>query len=193
MMSAAAALAVGSLVTMMVVAPIFALFHRRTRRAKAVADHLSAENDRLLQASRIEAITDPLTGLGNRRAFTLDLDEMRASCNDGEELVLAVFDLDGFKQYNDTFGHAAGDELLVRLALGLKNTIAGMAKAYRMGGDEFCLLARSIRVKNGSRLVHLAVAALSETGDGWRIGCSWGLAWMPSEAKDASEALAHRR
>jgi diguanylate cyclase (GGDEF)-like protein len=189
MMSAAAALAVGSLVTMMVVAPIFALFHRRTRRAKAVADHLSAENDRLLQASRIEAITDPLTGLGNRRAFTLDLDEMRASCNDGEELVLAVFDLDGFKQYNDTFGHAAGDELLVRLALGLKNTIAGMAKAYRMGGDEFCLLARSIRVKNGSRLVHLAVAALSETGDGWRIGCSWGLAWMPSEAKDASEAL----
>ena len=55
--------------------------------------------------------------------------------------MLALFDLDGFKQYNDSFGHPAGDALLVRLAERLKTATEGLGSVYRMGGDEFCLLA----------------------------------------------------
>ena len=58
------------------------------------------------------AVTDPLTGLGNRRALATALDDV---CHDRRAFV-GMFDLDGFKAYNDTFGHPAGDDLLVRVA-----------------------------------------------------------------------------
>ena len=54
--------------------------------------------------------------------------------------MLALFDLDGFKAYNDSFGHAAGDNLLTRLANRLEEAMAGRGATYRMGGDEFCIL-----------------------------------------------------
>ena len=54
--------------------------------------------------------------------------------------MLALFDLDGFKHYNDTFGHPAGDALLERLGGNLARLVAGRGRAYRMGGDEFCAL-----------------------------------------------------
>ena len=90
---------------------------------------LLVDNQKLLDQTRADATTDKLTGLPNRRALTDDLDAALAS---GREHTLAFFDLDGFKEYNDTFGHAAGDALLQRLAAALGG--------YRLGGDEFCLL-----------------------------------------------------
>jgi diguanylate cyclase (GGDEF)-like protein len=171
----------GSLATILVLLSIFVLFYRRARVARA-------ENVRLLAASRDEAITDPLTGIGNRRAFKRDLAQILPGVDPSDQLMVAMFDLDGFKQYNDTFGHAAGDALLARLAGRLKETALGSAAAYRMGGDEFCLIAQA-GLEAGQRLVHSAVAALSDGGEGWRVGCSWGLAWMPSETTGASEAL----
>ena len=54
--------------------------------------------------------------------------------------MLALFDLDGFKSYNDAFGHPAGDALLVRLGRNLAGYLDGRGTAYRMGGDEFCAL-----------------------------------------------------
>jgi diguanylate cyclase (GGDEF)-like protein len=98
-----------------------------------------------------------------------------------------MFDLDGFKQYNDTFGHGAGDALLARFAQRLRDA-AGSATAYRMGGDEFCVLAQ-VSITNGGELVHSVVGALSDTGEGWQVGCSWGVSWMPSEATGPSDAL----
>ena len=56
-------------------------------------------------------------------------------------LLLALFDLDGFKAYNDSFGHPVGDALLVRLGSNLSAAISAVGRAYRMGGDEFCVLA----------------------------------------------------
>ena len=61
-------------------------------------------------------------------------------------LVLVLFDLDGFKIYNDTFGHPSGDSLLVRLSANLATAVEGQGRAYRMGGDEFCVLASAARV-----------------------------------------------
>jgi diguanylate cyclase (GGDEF)-like protein len=172
---------IGSIVTILLLLSVFALFYRRATVARS-------ENARLLRASRDEAITDPLTAIGNRRAFKHDLDRILPSVNHDAELLVAMFDLDGFKQYNDTFGHAAGDALLARLAGRLKDISAGSASAYRMGGDEFCLLAQ-VGVEAGERLVHASVGALSDAGDGWQVGCSWGLAWVPSEATSGSGAL----
>ena len=98
------------------------------------------ENVAMLRTSRDEALTDALTGLGNRRALARALDELLPQADPERPLVLALFDLDGFKQYNDTFGHPAGDTLLVRLGGNLAAFLHGRGHAFRMGGDEFCAL-----------------------------------------------------
>jgi diguanylate cyclase (GGDEF)-like protein len=103
--------------------------------------------------------------------------------------VLAIFDLDGFKEYNDRFGHPAGDALLVRLTAALQRTVTGTGSAYRLGGDEFCVLADGV---NGTELDgHLAewTGCFSERGEGFSITASSGVALLPEEATEASDAL----
>jgi two-component system cell cycle response regulator len=144
------------------------------------------ENVAMLRASRHEAMTDALTGLGNRRALATAVAEQ-----DGEPargLVLALFDLDGFKHYNDTFGHPAGDVLLVRLGSNLAACLQGRGSAFRMGGDEFCVLIEP-GGHDPEQLVRSAAAALSESGEGFTIGCSYGSVLLPEEASDPAEAL----
>jgi diguanylate cyclase (GGDEF)-like protein len=179
---------IGSLAAILGLLVIFGFFYRRATLARSVAERLAAENERLLERSRDEAITDPLTGLGNRRAFKRDLEAVLPTVNPDRELLVAMFDLDGFKQYNDTFGHAAGDALLSRLATCLKETTSQAGTAYRMGGDEFCLIAQT-DFEQGQVLLEAAVSALSDSGEGWEVGCSWGVTWMPSEADGPSQAL----
>jgi two-component system, cell cycle response regulator len=98
-----------------------------------------------------------------------------------------IYDLDGFKTYNDTFGHSAGDTLLARLGERLEAAVRGRARAYRLGGDEFCILAPL--QEEPASLVAATLAALSERGEGFVIGCSHGAVELPREAGDASEAL----
>src|SRR5206468_9828928 len=75
------------------------------------------ENARILARIREQAVTDSLTGLANRRKLVADLDRVLATPE--ERSVLVIFDLDGFKSYNDTYGHPAGDALLARLGAAL--------------------------------------------------------------------------
>jgi len=156
--------------------------------------HLVSENERLLVASREEANTDVLTGLPNRRALMRDLDHRAAEIGQGQTLVLALYDLDGFKQYNDTFGHPAGDELLVRLAGHLHLAVGESATAYRMGGDEFCVLGMTTG-DEGAATACGAATALNEQGEALAIGCSYGVAYLPSEASspEAAPRLADQR
>jgi GGDEF domain-containing protein len=86
------------------------------------------------------ALTDPLTGLANRRKLMGDLEDRLRTASEERPLMLALFDLDGFKSYNDSFGHPAGDALLMRMADQLRGELRGVADAYRIGGDEFCVL-----------------------------------------------------
>jgi diguanylate cyclase (GGDEF)-like protein len=147
------------------------------------------DNVALLRASRQEALTDSLTGLGNRRALTKGIDAaLVAAAGDGEPSVLALFDLDGFKHYNDSFGHLAGDALLARLGRSLSDHVAGRGRAYRMGGDEFCALLPASG-SAASELARIAAAALSDHGDGFNITCSFGAVDIPREATDAQTAL----
>jgi len=149
---------------------------------------LVSENNRLLAASREEANTDVLTSLPNRRALMSDLDRRAGEVAEEQKLVLGLYDLDGFKQYNDTFGHPAGDALLVRLAAHLKEAVGESATAYRMGGDEFCVLGMTTG-NEGAAITRRAATALDEKGEAFAIGCSYGVAYLPGDASSAEEAL----
>jgi diguanylate cyclase (GGDEF)-like protein len=131
-------------------------------------------------------LTDPLTGVRNRRSLMTDLEDALAG---GEDVVLAIFDLDGFKEYNDRFGHPAGDSLLIRLTAVLDATIEDQARAYRLGGDEFCVLSNALDGHDPDALVERWRACFSERGEGFSISASSGAAHIPQETSDASEAL----
>jgi diguanylate cyclase (GGDEF)-like protein len=131
-------------------------------------------------------LTDPLTGVRNRRNLMLDLDETLAC---GGDVALAVFDLDGFKEYNDRFGHPAGDSLLIRLTSVLSDVIEGEARAYRLGGDEFCVLSEPLAGRDPEAMVARWRECFAEHGEGFSISASCGAAHLPEETTDASEAL----
>jgi diguanylate cyclase (GGDEF)-like protein len=151
----------------------------------AVTHHQSREN---LSVSRHQARTDSLTGLGNRLKLLRDLEVLRADDETMPHLLL-LFDLDGFKHYNDSYGHPAGDALLRRLGTQLNGAVAGEALAYRMGGDEFCVLAPWDAERAPDELIERTRAALVSDGEGFRIGASCGYARIPAEGAEAAEAL----
>jgi diguanylate cyclase (GGDEF)-like protein len=145
------------------------------------------QNRRMLAASREEAVTDALTGLANRRRLMADLERAMAA-TPPEAMVLGLFDLDGFKAYNDSFGHAAGDDLLRRLGQQLAAAVEPYGRGYRLGGDEFCVLA-STRGLPADEICEAAEEALSDHGKGFEIGASWGKVLIPVEVVTASDAL----
>jgi two-component system cell cycle response regulator len=145
------------------------------------------ENVVLLRRSRHEAMEDGLTGLPNRRRLMVDLKQALRPAVD-EPFTLVFFDLDGFKGYNDDFGHGAGDALLTRLAMALRDSVEGIGAAYRLGGDEFCVLLHRDVTREGPE-VSRAAAALSEHGEGFAIASSFGLVSLPKEAPTPSTAL----
>jgi two-component system, cell cycle response regulator len=142
------------------------------------------ENARLLEESRREALTDSLTGIANRRKLLVDLEAELAFARDGEARMLALFDLNGFKAYNDSFGHPAGDALLSRLAGKLAVAVAPAGRAYRMGGDEFCVLLPA-----SEPTLQRAANALCESGEGFTVTTAYGAALIPHEAATVSTAL----
>ncbi|HET6506401.1 MAG TPA: GGDEF domain-containing protein [Baekduia sp.] len=143
-----------------------------------------AEHHRLLRASRHDALTDALTGLANRRRMVDDLDVAAAEAAEGVPATLLFFDLDGFKAYNDRAGHAAGDALLARLGTRLAAAVGDAGVAYRLGGDEFCVLLRTSAAAV-PELRERARAALSEEA----IGPSVGAVSLPDETTDPEAAL----
>ncbi len=93
-------------------------------------------------ADEVAARLDPLTGLGNRRAFNERLAAAFERMGEaGQSFALMCFDLDRFKLVNDTFGHVAGDEMIVRAARALRQACREMDFVARLGGDEFALIA----------------------------------------------------
>ena len=139
----------------------------------------------LLEHTRHESKTDLLTGLWNRRALVADLDE---TIEAGTKSVLMLFDLNGFKSYNDRFGHPSGDALLARLGDRLRTGLPPGGHAYRLGGDEFCVLVGVDETKMAD-VVAETTANLTEEGEGFKITSSVGIVVLPDEATDTTEAL----
>jgi diguanylate cyclase (GGDEF)-like protein len=143
---------------------------------------------------------DPLTGLYNRRRF---LEEIARHLADGvrrtEEVGLMSFDLDGFKAINDTFGHQAGDEVLIRLAAEIGSIVRRNEMFFRLGGDEFAILVANTSTE---RMEQLARRVLDKAGglifnfDGTlaSVTVSVGVAIAPNHANtlDALIAAADR-
>jgi two-component system, cell cycle response regulator len=145
------------------------------------------ENIRMLNTSRQEAMTDALTGLGNRRCLMSDLSAALDGITRSEPRALITLDLDGFKRYNDSFGHPAGDSLLARLGRNLELAVGRYGRAYRLGGDEFCALVAVC--DDVDRIVQLASDALDECGKGFRVCASHGVVLLPQETVDAATAM----
>ena len=131
-----------------------------------------------------EARTDELTGLPNRRAL---LEELEQRCEANERFTLTLADLNGFKRYNDQFGHPAGDALLRRLGRKLATASEGRGMAARLGGDEFCVLF--FEGTPAEEAQALLGEALSDEGEGFSITAASGVAAVPDEAPDPIAAL----
>lgn len=123
-----------------------------------------------------EALTDPLTGIHNRRAFDLDLErEVARARRHHRSLTLAVIDVDGLKEINDGRGHKAGDDALRAVAEALDSTARLEDGAYRIGGDEFALILVDTDVPDEEILVDRLRA-------GGAPACSVGLATLAEDA-----------
>jgi diguanylate cyclase (GGDEF)-like protein len=113
------------------------------------------------------------------------MDDLEAVMDD-KDAALALFDLDGFKAYNDTFGHVAGDVLLTRLGHKLGQIVDGAGAAYRLGGDEFCVLAGGT---TSAATIEAAADALSERGGAFTIGNSHGVVSLSESVDKPEDAL----
>jgi diguanylate cyclase len=114
---------------------------------KALEDRLTLSKTEIsnlqqsLEAIRTESLTDPLTGLGNRKYFdrSIEMAVLDAHAK-GEPLSLLMFDIDHFKSFNDSYGHLTGDQVLRLVGMSLKQTIKGQDITARYGGEEFAVV-----------------------------------------------------
>jgi diguanylate cyclase (GGDEF)-like protein len=140
------------------------------------------------QVLREQALTDPLTGLGNRRQLADELGPWLQGADTTRPRLLMAFDLDGFKAYNDTFGHPAGDALLVRLGERLRAATAPYGTAFRLGGDEFCALL-DVEGERVEEVIAAAADALTECGEEFIISASHSVVLLPHEARTLEQTL----
>jgi diguanylate cyclase (GGDEF)-like protein len=141
------------------------------------------ENKRLVEQVR----TDFLTGLGNQGRMQVDL-AARCLRAEREPLTLILLDLNGFKRFNDTFGHPAGDAMLKQLGEQLRRTVGADGAAYRMGGDEFAVLIAADDGRSGV-VAKRAAEALTASGPGFELSAAWGTVVVPSEADGPTAAM----
>jgi diguanylate cyclase (GGDEF)-like protein len=142
-----------------------------------------------LRASRKDAITDDLTGLGNRRHLLARLDRAIVDADrDGEELALLLIDLDGFKELNDTLGHQAGDEVLRQIGPRLAEVLRDGDTLARLGGDEFAVVLHpgdeAAASAAGLRLRASLERSFAVGGIRVHIDASIGIAMFPAHARD---------
>jgi diguanylate cyclase (GGDEF)-like protein/putative nucleotidyltransferase with HDIG domain len=153
-------------------------------------EEAQAELRQLAEINEYQALHDALTGLGNRRKLLADLEAVFETPAYAAGTLLVLLDLDGFKQYNDRFGHPAGDALLKRLATKLNSLIgAGDGESYRLGGDEFCVLVGLHGNEDVEAKLALLAQTLSDEGEGFNVTSSFGAVFLPAEAGDPSAAL----
>jgi len=147
-----------------------------------------AMSDRENRALLARVQTDPLTGLANRGRMQVDLERHCAAATEEHPALLLFLDLNGFKRLNDTLGHPAGDELLIVLGRALSEAIGDDGTAYRIGGDEFCVLLTCAEDRF-DEVTREAARALTAQGKGFAVSAAWGAAAIPREAATSSEAL----
>jgi diguanylate cyclase len=117
-----------------------------------------------LEAIRAESLTDPLTGLGNRKYFDRSIESaVQNALADGQPLSLLMFDIDHFKSFNDSYGHLTGDQVLRLVGMSLKQTIKGQDITARYGGEEFAVVLPNTALRQALTVAdHIRRAVMSK-------------------------------
>lgn len=146
---------------------------------------------------REQASRDPLTGLLNRRNLLPTLNAMLEKSAIGKQhVIVAMLDLDRFKQFNDKYGHVAGDQILAAAGHLLRDFFRDEDRAFRYGGDEFCIfLPRTNRIVGQARLEAFAdglndLLPRSPDGSPSGVAVSFGVACFPEDTMQGGELLA---
>jgi diguanylate cyclase (GGDEF)-like protein len=163
--------------------------------AKRFGDAAALALDNAQVRARLEhqAMTDPLTGLYNHRAFHERLRQALATASRSHAAVsVLMLDIDDFKRVNDIYGHGAGDEILRALAETLKDSVRESDVVYRLGGEEFAIVVSSPSPEHAERLAHRLVDRVESTDfdPTGRITVSVGLARGPEHAMNPRELVA---
>jgi len=164
-----------------------------------IKPYVDARDEALVQISNL-AFTDPLTQLANRRHLLIHLKRIIAgSVRHKIYGALLAIDLDGFKRVNDTYGHDAGDAVLVEIARRFSSSLRSEDVAGRMGGDEFVILvdhidadeqcAQSKVLQIADKLIHIANIPFAFNGNNLHVGASIGIFMFGFEHLDADEAI----
>ncbi len=147
--------------------------------------------ERERDALRHDALSDPLTGVANRRSLMARADyEIARHRRAQQNFALVMLDLDGFKALNDRFGHAAGDDLLRDVAASLRRAMRAQDTVARFGGDEFCVLAPETDARGVDRLADKVSEAIREVSVGMEgVGGSVGVALFPVDGRTPAELM----
>lgn len=153
----------------------------------AVRERLERERDAL----RNVALSDPLTGIANRRLLLSRAEyEIARHRRARHSFALVMLDLDGFKRLNDRFGHAAGDEVLCDVAAALSQAMRAQDTVARLGGDEFCVLAPETDAPRTAPLARRIAETVADSTVGIEtISASVGLAVFPQDGVSADALL----
>jgi diguanylate cyclase (GGDEF)-like protein len=156
---------------------------RPARALEAMAEQLRT----LYSEARLDALLDPISGLGNHRAFQEELHrQIEAAARHRHSVALAIIDLDDLKRVNDAFGHAGGDQLLAAVGRLLVSGSRTPDRAYRIGGDEFALLMPHASADDAYVVIHriLASALSGETTFAHPFSFSGGVSAFPEPSRD---------
>ena len=165
-------------------------FQNQTKRLIKFSDALKIRSAEL----ELLATTDSLTGLTNRFQLQIELSDLVKTATGENQVALFLIDMDGFKEVNDSHGHATGDELLVKIADRLKTQMQGRASVARLGGDEFCVTFSGITgSQHADDLANELVAMLTNryvlNDVSVTLGTSVGYALCPSHAQTTKHIL----
>ncbi|MDD5562543.1 MAG: diguanylate cyclase [Thermoanaerobaculaceae bacterium] len=173
----------------------------QTRLAGELDAQVRDRTRQLEQANRLLlniSHKDPLTNIENRLGFERELEKYLSLCRrSGQPLAVIMMDLDGFKAYNDTWGHPAGDQALIAVGAALKGRARASDTVGRLGGDEFCIVIPSTKPERAIAAAEGFVAAIVEAtrdlprpGANATLGASAGVACFPEDGEEAAELLA---
>jgi len=181
------ALIVGTEVDWRIAGGVAVVFIAASLGLGAMAEMLRRQKSSAMQL----AFRDALTGLPNRRMVELFLEQHFAASQRGQPLTVAMFDLDRFKNYNDTYGHAAGDEALEAFGEILKRQTRDSDIAGRYGGEEFLAILPNTDVGGARQYAERVRESLArhELPSGTRITVSAGVAVSGPTMSDASELV----
>ena len=180
----------GTLITLIAMRLLDRALHRIDRLGT-----LSVELTDLYDRARLDALRDPLTGLGNHRAFQEELDRAVESARRHQRSTsLLLLDVDDLKRINDTDGHAAGDEVLQTVASLLVANLRRVDRAFRIGGDEFAILSPQttpeMALALGRRILASALDGDRRTG-GRAISFTVGISAVPEPSHDRTLLVRH--